>query len=117
DGAPIDWEAAEESASVDDRPVVRQLKILSNLAVLHRSMPADGGGGLGAAIVRRGTGWPAIGRWAHLTLLERLGGGTFGDVYRAWDRHLEREVALKLLRVDEAGDDLHESRIAREGRL
>ena len=50
-------------------------------------------------------------------MIERLGGGTFGEVYRAWDRQLEREVALKLLRVDEATDDPLTSRIATEGRL
>src|SRR5262249_30846259 len=86
-------------------------------AGLHRSLPSESTGGPGGSFVRRDSASPAIGTWAHLTLLERLGGGTFGDVYRAWDRHLEREVALKLLRVDESSDDLSESRIAREGRL
>ena len=37
-------------------------------------------------------------RWGALQIIERLGGGAFGDVYRAWDSILEREVALKLLR-------------------
>ena len=42
---------------------------------------------------------PAITRWGHLELQERIGEGTFGEVYRARDTRLEREVAVKLLRV------------------
>src|SRR5262249_24436440 len=40
-----------------------------------------------------------IGRWGSLELLQRIGEGTFGEVYRARDP-LHREVALKLLRTD-----------------
>ena len=36
-------------------------------------------------------------RWGHLVLLAKVGSGAFGEVYRAWDTKLEREVALKLL--------------------
>ena len=35
--------------------------------------------------------------WGSLRVLERVGQGAFGDVYRAWDSRLDREVALKLI--------------------
>jgi serine/threonine protein kinase/tetratricopeptide (TPR) repeat protein len=114
DGAPIDWVAAEERATAGDHAVIRQLRILSDVAGLHRSLLPDA---VPAPQSARQAPAQAIGTWAHLALIERLGGGTFGEVYRAWDRHLEREVALKLLRMDETVDDLHASRIAMEGRL
>ena len=117
DGTPIDWAAAEAGANGRDLALIRQLRVLSDLAGLHRSLPAADDETPVPGSTRRTLAAPAIGSWAHLALIERLGGGTFGDVYRAWDRHLEREVALKLLRADEAFDDLHASRIAREGRL
>lgn len=117
DGAPVDWDAVEAAASDHDQAVIRQLRVLSNLAGLHRSLPAEPGAVPAALLAQRAGAAPAIGSWAHLTLIERLGGGTFGEVYRAWDRHLEREVALKLLRADESIDDLRASRIAIEGRL
>jgi len=115
DGAAVDWDAAEASATPEERAVIRQLRVLSNLAGLHRSMaaPTDET----TSMARKTAAAPAIGSWAHLALIERLGGGTFGDVYRAWDRHLEREVALKLLRAERPDDDLNTSRIANEGRL
>jgi len=36
-------------------------------------------------------------KWGQFQLLQRLDAGGFGEVYRAWDLTLEREVALKLL--------------------
>ena len=41
DGSDIDWEAAEARAGGDEREIIRQLRVLSELAVLHRSLPAD----------------------------------------------------------------------------
>ncbi|MBY6204422.1 serine/threonine-protein kinase [Halomonas denitrificans] len=40
--------------------------------------------------------------WGHLQALESLGQGSFGEVFRAYDRTLDRDVALKLLKTDQA---------------
>ena len=38
--------------------------------------------------------------WRHLAVLDRLGAGGYGEVFRAYDSGLEREVALKLRRAN-----------------
>ena len=53
-----------------------------------------------AAAMTAGQGQPVasvVGTWGSLKLIQRVGQGSFGEVYRAFDTTLEREVALKLL--------------------
>jgi serine/threonine protein kinase len=55
-------------------------------------------------------------RWGPFERLQRVGRGSFGEVYRAFDPTLQRQVALKLLlpsglnRDDEASTLLREAR-------
>src|SRR5205809_4119275 len=117
DGSSVDWDAAEARATGDEQAIIRQLRIVADLARLHRSLPHDPQAAYLTGSHRARAAAPAIGNWGHLALVERLGGGSAGEVYRAWDPHLECEVALKLLRINEATDDPHASAIVREGRL
>src|SRR5262249_5258595 len=53
----------------------------------------------------------------HLRVLERLGSGSYGDVYRAWDTRLHCDVALKLARPMRGMPSFDESRALREARM
>lgn len=54
--------------------------------------------------------------WGNFSLLARVGLGGFGEVYRAWDIHLQREVALKLLLPGAVTSDMEYDAMLREAR-
>jgi DNA-directed RNA polymerase subunit RPC12/RpoP len=53
----------------------------------------------------------------HFLVVETLGVGGMGTVYKARDMQLDRFVALKLLRRDLGGEEDHKSRLQEEARI
>lgn len=123
DGTPVDWESAAVSITSDeDRRLLAELRFISGLV---RPTPADSSShAVPAALGRSATPSldprataPPTESWGPLKIIEHVGHGTFGDVYRAWDNRLDREVALKVLRRRERNDEARASIVIQEGRL
>src|SRR5437870_10722425 len=55
-------------------------------------------------------------RVAQYDILDKLGSGGMGEVYRARDTRLERFVAIKMLPADKLGDPLRKQRFLQEAR-
>jgi TolB-like protein/tRNA A-37 threonylcarbamoyl transferase component Bud32/Flp pilus assembly protein TadD len=114
DGAAVDWVAAESSADPATRTFVRHLRLVSSIVQVHHNLPPTGND---PPVLVPHTITATSDRWGHLRLLEGIGSGAFGEVFRAWDTRLDREVALKLLPTTPSPDSEIESSIIREGRL
>jgi serine/threonine-protein kinase len=95
----VDWRAEERAATdPETRKALRGLKLLATLA---DSQQDDS-----AVVTREGTLETAsVDRWGPLDLLEKLGEGSFAEVYRARDPRLQRDVALKLIKRPVTDDD------------
>jgi hypothetical protein len=98
DGASIDWAAAEMGTSDPrHRLLLEQLKVLAGIQKAGRAGdPSSLEAGADEQDEPR--------RWAHLEIVEEIGRGASGVVYRAWDPQLARQVALKLVPVDDGAD-------------
>jgi serine/threonine-protein kinase len=110
DSTDVDWARVESSADENAQRFVRQLRLVASVGELHRRLqpvpPAA------ADPERR-----ANPQWGHLRLIESMGHGSFGEVFRAWDTRLDREVALKLMPARRTVALAGESTLIQEGRM
>lgn len=106
DGQEIDWSTAQQAATDrEEARVVRNLRFLSRVAEANRQ------------VLSESKDLPFV-TWGHLRLVERVGSGGFGEVFRAWEDVLHREVALKLFAKapdEESGERM--DRLLEEARL
>ena len=110
EGQPVDWPTLESSVEADQLSVLRGLKIVAAIVDVHRSTDRS------RDEIDHTPRGAEIPHWGPLQLIERVGAGSFGEVYRAWDTRLDREVALKLLPDDPAAAGPGSS-IIHEGQL
>ena len=117
DGTPIDWQDIAARADGRDRSLLDRLKMLSDLATVHRDLAVaspTSSHGADASDSTADAGDHAR-HWGHLNLLQLVGRGAFGEVYRAHDTRLDRDVALKLL--SSTAGETRTSAVIEEGRL
>jgi Tol biopolymer transport system component len=110
DHAAVDWDALEATAPASADPaLLDELRVLERVARVHTAPSADAADRAASPSLDV---LPAA--WGPLTVLEPIGRGTSGDVYRAYDARLDRTVALKILRRQEPA---HATAVIREARL
>ena len=115
DGQCPDWDVAESCAeNEEERILIRHLRAASVIGHGRGYLYTSS---LVGEVLGPRSSLPNGATWGSLRVVEKVGRGRFGDVYRAWDRALDREVALKLLRPRSSLVALDDSEIVAEGRM
>jgi serine/threonine protein kinase len=134
DGGPVDWDDVKARLTGPDHlAIFEELQLLWHIATFHRQGVgpeeeaaevrllkdiadrhrdgAAGEDGEGESDLEEG---PFT--WGQLQVLQPLGKGSYGRVYRAFDNTLNREVALKLFPVNRHAPPEATEAILREGK-
>jgi TolB-like protein/tetratricopeptide (TPR) repeat protein len=125
DGSGVDWSHVEAGTKRPrQRRLVEQMRLIAMIAGMHRNRdapPEPSGNPEGSQSSTTRAERPDhvasdLDRWGELILIEEVGQGSFGTVYRAHDPQLDRPVAVKLLRRTFSTDDQLARRLLHEGR-
>jgi predicted Ser/Thr protein kinase len=115
DGLSVDWGVLARGAQGTDDRLAKCLRIISDVANLHRADAVNLLTEMPTAPVLS----PVVGgvpeTWGKYKLADRVGAGSYGAVYRAWDSDLERDVAIKILHA-RFGDTRLKENLLSEGR-
>jgi len=100
DGTPVDWQDVEVDADLD-ADTLHAMRDVARIAEFNRALQRT------SDETPPRSSLPAssapLERWRDLTLLEPIGAGARGEVWRAWDATLQRQVALKFLQPSAPG--------------
>jgi len=119
DGTPVDWKG-EMAARPELANVLLGLRRLEKVRTAHEGVSESGGSAPGGSAdpdrptktwhaatttsvsaATTSTASAPLFRWGHLDVLEKVGEGSGGEVFRAYDPSLETEFALKLRKTDD----------------
>jgi len=103
DNQQVDWDTVESSTPEPQRALISKLRVISQVTSTHKEGQFYQSGPASA--------------WGHLQIIEKIGEGAFGEVYRANDPYLDREVALKLYYPDRVQPTGETVKAIEEGRL
>ncbi len=98
DSLTVDWEKANNLGE-DEQRLLTHFKTISQVAQLHLSQQHKPSGDATTGS-RQTTDKRTLFVWGRLSVMEKIGEGAFGEVFRAHDAVLDRDVALKLLKKE-----------------
>ena len=103
-GRSVDWDAAASTTPSAQHLLLQELTLLAKVFTAHEDR-------------QRTPREPQGETWGPLVILDTIGGGAFGDVYRAREPRLDRQVALKFFRPHRLSPSQVTSDVIEEGRL
>lgn len=121
DGSPVDWEGEAGrlphlAGPMEGLRRIQRIADAQRTLIAGASEPAVGGLETTTALPPSDPPEVASHTWGPLTIRATLGKGAFGEVFRAYDATLDREVALKLIDGSHGPDALDTKRFLAEAR-